>query len=863
MRVATSSDALPSLPVSPKPVKRKRNRTQQFKKTSQSQTNVQGQTKAPERLPSLKKIISSLEAADFQGENCDLRGDAAETGSHGSTRLPGPTSYDEKAHRRPGAKSFASSQKRPFRAKEVAIAGPSPSRTQQISINALAVSNEAWRAPYQVSMSTQARLKDTAAKVNGRPEDERSKAILSALVNTPPELVNEANVVCSLTLSAKCMTVNTKTSSEHRRLLFQVLDILKIMVERGQLGARQLCNAIYAIAKHYNHDNSILPAPPVSTAMSSNEMIGVAEAWILQDQDEDTPEHRLESTIEMIANSLTANLENNKTHGPRKPSIGEVSMACWAYGVLRQRVRPPGWVVPPQLSRLPTNRRPRSAIKNVQLVTFEQWAVNDDDTETAVITNPVGLLFDAIGNFLCGERHHVENQSTLVEDMSWSEMANVAWAFSNHGHCRTKSSEHLMATLAQEATTRIQCASDKSPPFLPRDISQLVWSIGTLQSDNFRLGDDLARLIDAVAVHYLLRSSAARPLQAWSSADLVQLAIALAHGRIDHLQLLRTLYDEAAMRISADLVAESKSTAESAHSFQEWEVSVLLWAQARLYLKEEQGQTFGEFVRHSTQWLIQRAERVESLEKLGIGAQEQANLAWSLTVLEAYQSTHTLRLLKAIFKETSTAGTKNEFIQLEHAHQLWQALYLMEYEWPEAVDSVPSWFRDFLKEKWSAEKARQKISSARHRSLSKTLDLMGVAHFNEHDEDIDVAIVLKEHSSWTNSAKKADHNQSHFKVAVEFDGPLHFTREAFDESGNKIPLRALGHTALKYRLLKRQGWAVVRVPFYEFDKIPFWASMERQRYLQRLLKTHGNIRFSELDVSEYKAIAPNRRSRFD
>ena len=99
--------------------------------------------------------------------------------------------------------------------------------------------------------------------------------------------------------------------------------------------------------------------------------------------------------------------------------------------------------------------------------------------------------------------------------------------------------------------------------------------------------------------------------------------------------------------------------------------------------------------------------------------------------------------------------------------------------------------------------------------------------------------------------------------AVEFDGPLHFTREAVDELGNKVLLRTLGHTALKYRLLKRQGWAVVRVPFYEFDKIPFWASMERQRYLQRLLKTHGKLRFSTSDKSEYKAPVANRQSRFD
>jgi hypothetical protein len=38
---------------------------------------------------------------------------------------------------------------------------------------------------------------------------------------------------------------------------------------------------------------------------------------------------------------------------------------------------------------------------------------------------------------------------------------------------------------------------------------------------------------------------------------------------------------------------------------------------------------------------------------------------------------------------------------------------------------------------------------------------------------------------------------------------------------------------------------------------------ERQRYLQRKLKTHANIKFSETDISEYKTLTPNRGSRFD
>jgi hypothetical protein len=101
-------------------------------------------------------------------------------------------------------------------------------------------------------------------------------------------------------------------------------------------------------------------------------------------------------------------------------------------------------------------------------------------------------------------------------------------------------------------------------------------------------------------------------------------------------------------------------------------------------------------------------------------------------------------------------------------------------------------------------------------------------------------------------------------VAVEFDGPNHFTRQRILRDGSKPEQpRALGHTVLKYRLLKRQGWTVVRVPYFEYDKIPFWASMERQRYLQRLLKTHGNLRFSTVDRSEYKPHVPNRQTRFD
>ena len=507
----------------------------------------------------------------------------------------------------------------------------------------------------------------------------------------------------------------------------------------------------------------------------------------------------------------------------------------------------------------------RRSTNSVEFITFEQWA--QDHKEDEGFKSPedcIDCFFDAVGDALC-ERIPLETDewtlgAPLMESCSWSEIANVAWAYASHGYCQTPSSEAAMRGLAHEATIRLH---ESHCTVQPRDIAQLVWAIGTLQSDNFRLADDLVGLIDAVTCHWGLKEtnggtslSNQRPLHQWSCPDLVQLAISSAHGRIDNRPLLRAVYEEAFHRLHEDM--DGAAYSQRRH-FRLWEVSVLLWAQARLYLRESEGKVFELFAAEAPKWLAQSLNDDTSLENIGIGAQEQANLAWSLTVLEQYQSKEATQLLKAIFHAASASSEQRHVIQLEHAHQLWQALFILEDDCPAAVQHVPQWFRDFLQDKWAVEKARRKKSSARHRSLSDTLNLMNVAHYNEHDEDIDVAIVLREGATWTSQTQQGEPAGS--KVAVEFDGPNHFTRETGDANGDKP--RALGHTVLKYRLLKREGWTVVRVPYYEFDKIPFWASQERQRYLQRLLKTHANLRFSSVDVSEYKAPVPNRRSRFD
>jgi very-short-patch-repair endonuclease len=48
------------------------------------------------------------------------------------------------------------------------------------------------------------------------------------------------------------------------------------------------------------------------------------------------------------------------------------------------------------------------------------------------------------------------------------------------------------------------------------------------------------------------------------------------------------------------------------------------------------------------------------------------------------------------------------------------------------------------------------------------------------------------------------------RIALEFDGPSHFTTNT---------LEPLGHTRLRDRLLSAMGWHVVSIPFFDWDRL--------------------------------------------
>mmetsp|Transcript_25392 Transcript_25392/g.101195 ORF Transcript_25392/g.101195 Transcript_25392/m.101195 type:complete len:155 (+) Transcript_25392:260-724(+) len=94
---------------------------------------------------------------------------------------------------------------------------------------------------------------------------------------------------------------------------------------------------------------------------------------------------------------------------------------------------------------------------------------------------------------------------------------------------------------------------------------------------------------------------------------------------------------------------------------------------------------------------------------------------------------------------------------------------------------------------------RVRRRSQLHRDVSSTLDRLGWMYVDSHV---------------TAEGLLLDMARPDTKVAFEADGPSHFVRDL--SSGQYVEN---GATRFKSRLLRRLGWDVVTVPFFEWDRL--------------------------------------------
>ena len=206
---------------------------------------------------------------------------------------------------------------------------------------------------------------------------------------------------------------------------------------------------------------------------------------------------------------------------------------------------------------------------------------------------------------------------------------------------------------------------------------------------------------------------------------------------------------------------------------------------------------------------------------------ELANLAWALTVLEVYD----VALFREVFARAST-----DALQEGDLNQLYQVYCLLRLQAPEAVAGVSRELVLAMEAAWSTSKEREKRTTNRQAAVAKVLENMQIRHEVEAEQDIDILL-------------------PDFGVALEVDGPAHFLRN----TGHPM-----GHTIMKRRLLQLMGYNVISVPHFEWDRIPYWSSMELKRYLQRKCQTDEVLYYNQLDCSRVKPFPPRgKKNRFD
>ena len=190
-----------------------------------------------------------------------------------------------------------------------------------------------------------------------------------------------------------------------------------------------------------------------------------------------------------------------------------------------------------------------------------------------------------------------------------------------------------------------------------------------------------------------------------------------------------------------------------------------------------------------------------------MNAQNVANTIWAAATLGWQASSD----LVAVFQQLVDAcAHERGLVQLSTAHlsQLLQAHLASQFLGLGLITLPSSMLEEAVRT--YREQARKVTVSSGQREVGESLRRLGIPHELEYITadglfSIDLAVVDR-------------------RVALELDGPSHFTRNT---------LEPLGHTRLRDRLLSAMGWHVVSIPFFEWDRLH--QMEQRDAYVERRL----------------------------
>ena len=450
------------------------------------------------------------------------------------------------------------------------------------------------------------------------------------------------------------------------------------------------------------------------------------------------------------------------------------------------------------------------------------------------------------------------------------EASDVAWALAAARERLLPPAATDNATVADVAAFLDRLADHaRSVSYAPRDVATALWACAKIAEADWRAQ---AASLRAVAA---LRANADRIKGPWPPRDAAQAAAAVASAAVDAPEVL------------------DRATAAAARGCDRWslrDVADVLWACARL----DRPPAADAVAALCGARAVRRASA--ELRPNTRGRAELCSVAWAAACLAHESERHLDAAVDtvaaahgALAADADDDGARDagsptlgdaptppgapmartrRLRALHHARLALAAAGASEEQLQTVDAATTNELRRAARAAWTR---RPSAPSSRHEAVSKVLRGMKAQHGvvacveikilrrvrrpPRHRRDaywlISTQVVATAHDEHGGLAVDVLVRLPDGRaVAVEVDGPSHFCADD--------PKRPLGHTRLKRRLLEHAGLEAVSVPYYEWDRIPHWSSMERERYLQRKLGITTRLVYDSGDSSSFAPLEGER-----